>query len=163
MRRLSLATSRSLDESSSVGPGRSPHQMGQECEKEDKLRIKVGFQDLLVNGTGGNSASRASTSTACDVLLATVTRGSSSARQRLARRPVSAGMTRRALAVVMGHTLGGQITLVHALCAVATGRAAGLVDAFCLALAATDTGASSAQGGAADDAGGRHGGHEGDA
>ena len=65
-------------------------------------------------------------------------------------------MTSRRLAVMMSHALGGQIALVHALCAVLAGRATVVVDALGLALAAADTGATGPKGGRANDAG-RHG------
>lgn len=68
-------------------------------------------------------------------------------RQALAGRAMSSGMASRRLAVVMGHGLGGQIAFVHALGAVLAWRAAVLVDALGLALAAAHTGAAGSEGG----------------
>lgn len=61
-------------------------------------------------------------------------------RQRLANPLVGAG-GRHAMAA-MAHRLGGQVALVHALCAVLARRPAVLVDALGLALPAADAGAA---------------------
>lgn len=78
-------------------------------------------------------------------------RNASLARQALARSRNSCGR----LTMMMSHALGGQIAVVHALCAVFARSAAVLVDALGLALPAADAGAAGPQGRAADD--GRHG------
>lgn len=57
------------------------------------------------------------------------------------------GVSRRALAVMMGHALRGQIAIVHALCAVLAGRAAILVDTLGLALPASNTSAAGSESG----------------
>lgn len=122
------------------------------------FRIKY----LLVDRAGCNGAScgtSASTGTSSNSGLPALTRGRAGAWQGLARWTMGAGMTRGALAVVVSHGFRGQIALVHALCAVAAGRAASFVDALCLALATAHAGAPRAEGGAADDARGRHGRH----
>lgn len=61
-------------------------------------------------------------------------------------------MARRALAVMMGGAVRGQVAFVHALHAVAAGCAAVLVDALCFAFAAAHAGAASPQGGRANHA-----------
>lgn len=71
--------------------------------------------------------------------------------EALARRTVRIWVARWALAVMMGHALGGQIALVHALGAVLARRPAVLVHALGLALAAANASAAGPQGGGPDD------------
>lgn len=80
-------------------------------------------------------------------------------REGFSGRPLCAGVTRRRLTVMMSHALGGEVALVHALCAILAGSAAVLVDALCLALAAADTGTTGPEGSGANDAR-RHGAEE---
>lgn len=77
-------------------------------------------------------------------------------RQSVARGTMGVGVSRRTLAVVVGHALRGQIAVVHALGAVLARRATILVDALGLAFATAHTGAASPEGGRAHNAG-RHG------
>lgn len=77
-------------------------------------------------------------------------------RKALTRRAMSGGMTGRRLAMMMGHGLGGQIALVHALGTVLARSAAVFVDALGFALATAHAGAAGSEGGRPHNAG-RHG------
>lgn len=84
-------------------------------------------------------------------------RGTALGRQRLSRSTAMVGAAgavmssgRRDAVAPMAHGLGGQVAVVHALCAVLAGRAAILVDTLGLALATAHARAACSEGGGAN-------------